>query len=572
MVLDGACTQFRGPHCLAKLPKDTSNSLRPLRSGQPDRLVAAWGRARQSQRYTPRTMPKKKGKKKTKAQNQQALVDALVQRLDTAQALANTATEGDVSALLNVIKQKKGELTALGQRPAAWYVGAYKLKPKEVPDFLAALRPSLEKKITPALSSPSRSPAAPLGPSEVVEDWYVGEYRLKTKEIREFIAALPASAKPDAAAAAAAAPKNKKLSKKEKKALKQQTLLDTLAQRLDTGRARVAAADATKALLQRARLSKLEELAAQEAEADQRHKDRQRAKASKVHAYASEVAALKKAVHALEEERLQLELEYGDADLRFQINERLRDEVGTVKRELEEEASERQVARVERETKAREARVAVARLGRETFRDLDPQYEVEARKRVEADVARAPERNARLTDRKIERASQARSLITQQRTLALALRQTTVEQSIETDMNIARDKRLEKASRKRADAEAEPATQQARLTEVTEAHAAAKLQRDACVATANQLCDVDGSLRRTRDSAVRRRTRAIKLAEALEKCASEREARAALERAMRSEEEAEAALAASESESDSEESYSNTSESSDDDYRAMWCS
>ena len=516
-------------------------------------------------------MPKKKGKKKTKAQNQQELVDALAQRLDTAQALANTATEGDVSALLDAIKQKKGELTALGQRPAAWYVGEYKLKPKEIPDFLAALRPALEKKITPALSSPSRSPGSPLGLSEAVEDWYVGEYKLKTKEIRDLIAALPASAKPDAAAAAA--PKKKKLSKKEKKALKQQTLLDTLAQRLDTGRARVASADATKALLQRARLSKLEELAAQEAEADQRHKDRQRAKASKVHAYASEVAALEKAVHALEEERLQLELECGDADLRFQINERLREEVGTVKRELEEEASERQVARAERETKAREARVAVARLGRETFRDLDPQYEVEARKRVEADVARAPERNARLTDRKIERASQARTLITQQRTLALSLRQTTVEKSIETDMNIARDKRLEKASRKRADAEAETTKQQALLTEVTEAHAAAKLQRDACVDTAQKLRDVDGSLRRTRDSAVRRRTRAIKLAEALEKCASEREARAALERAMRSEEEAEAALAASESDFDSEESYSDTSESSDDgDYRAMWCS
>ena len=100
------------------------------------------------------------------------------------------------------------------------------------------------------------------------------------------------------------------------------------------------------------------------------------------------------------------------------------------------------------------ARVAVARLGRETFRELDPQYEVEARKRVEADVARAPVRSARLTDRKNERAEQAQKLCDRQKVLASDLRRHRVEKTMFAELDQARDKRLEKATRARTTAEA----------------------------------------------------------------------------------------------------------------------
>ena len=98
--------------------------------------------------------------------------------------------------------------------------------------------------------------------------------------------------------------------------------------------------------------------------------------------------------------------------------------------------------------------MAVARLGRETFRELDPQYEVEARKRVEADVARAPVRNARLTDRKNERAEQAQKLCDRQKVLASDLRRHRVEKTMFSELDQARDKRLEKATKARTTAEA----------------------------------------------------------------------------------------------------------------------
>ena len=122
----------------------------------------------------------------------------------------------------------------------------------------------------------------------------------------------------------------------------------------------------------------------------------------------------------------------------------------------------------------------------------------------------------------------------------------------------------------------------AELAEVRDAHAASMKRRDACVSAAGRLRDVGSLIQRTRDSACRRRARALALSAALERCAQERETRDALARATRSEEEIEeaeaAAAAASSSDSsdssDSEESYSgSSSESSDDeDYRAMWCS
>ena len=121
----------------------------------------------------------------------------------------------------------------------------------------------------------------------------------------------------------------------------------------------------------------------------------------------------------------------------------------------------------------------------------------------------------------------------------------------------------------------------ARLAEVRDAHAASMKRRDACVAAAGRLHDVGSLIQRTRDSACRRRARALALSAALERCAQERETRDALARATKSEEEIEeaeaAAAAASSSDSDSSsssgESYSGSSDSSDDeDYRAMWCS
>ena len=480
--------------------------------------------------------------------------------MDRAQSAVNRAgPEEDVSVLKLVIERKKAAFAKTSARPSEELLarsraaeepppGLKKIETKEILEFLEAL---------PKAPPPGQEPEAYDWSYVPTEDAYEWTY-------------------------AAIAPKKKKLNKKEKKAKKAQDAIDNLAKRLDTAKARAAIADVHKVELQKARLEKLEELAAQEAEADQRHKDRQRAKAARVDAHQSDCSSLERAVASLTEERLQLEVEVGDVDLRQDINERLREEVGTVRREMDAEAEKREAARAEREQKAREARVAVARLGRETFRELDPQYEVEARKRVEADVARAPVRNARLTDRKNERAEHAQKLCDRQKALASDLRRHRVEKTMFAELDQARDKRLEKATKARTTAEASMEASRARLAEVRDAHAASMKRRDACVSAAGRLRDVGSLIERTRDSACRRRARALALSAALERCAQERETRDALARATKSEEEIEeaeaAAAAASSSDSDSSssesgESYSGSSESSDDeDYRAMWCS
>ena len=501
----------------------------------------------------------KKGKKKSKAQLAQEATDLLAVGLDRAQSAVNRAgPEEDVSVLKLVIERKKAAFAKNSSRPSEELLarsrsaeeipGEKRIETKEILEFLESL---------PKAPPPGQEPEA--------YDWsYV-----PTDETYEWTyAAVP--------------PKKKKLSKKEKKAKKAQDAIDNLARRLDAARARAAIQDVLKVDLQKERLAKLEELAAQEAEADQRHKDRQRAKAARVDTHQSECSSLEQAVSQLSEERSQLEIEVGDVDLRQDINERLREEVGTVRREMDAESEKREAARAEREQKAREARVAVARLGRETFRELDPQYEVEARKRVEADVARAPVRNARLTDRKNERAEQAQKLCDRQKVLASDLRRHRVEKTMFSELDQARDKRLEKATKARTTAEASMEATRARLAEVRDVHAASMKRRDACVSAAGRLRDVGSLIQRTRDSACRRRARALALSAALERCAQERETRDALARATKSEEEIEeaeaAAAAVSSSDSDSSssesgESYSGSESSSDDeDYRAMWCS
>mmetsp|Transcript_23061 Transcript_23061/g.68920 ORF Transcript_23061/g.68920 Transcript_23061/m.68920 type:complete len:532 (+) Transcript_23061:162-1757(+) len=528
-------------------------------------------------------MPKKKlSKAEKKAKKLQDATDNLAIVLDRAQlAVNNAAPEDDVSVLKAVIDKKRAAFAKLGQRPSE--------------EAMARLCPNCK-----AAQPKDEPPTCAACEAKTKEKHKYDPARIETKEIRAFMAALPPPPPPGAAEPeaydwsyvptdetyewtyAAVPPKKKKLSKKEKKAKKAQDAIDNLARRLDAARARAAIQDVLKVDLQKERLAKLEELAAQEAEADQRHKDRQRAKAARVDTHQSECSSLERAVSQLSEERSQLEIEVGDVDLRQDINERLREEVGTVRRELDEESVKREAARAERETKAREARVAVARLGRETFRELDPQYEVEARKRVEADVARAPVRNARLTDRKNERAEQAQKLCDRQKALASDLRRHRVEKTMFSELDQARDKRLEKASKARLNAEAAMEASRARLAEGRDAHAASMKRRDACVSAAGRLRDVGSLIQRTRDSACRRRARALALSAALERCAQERETRDALARATRSEEEIEeaeaAAAAASSSDSDSSssssgESYSGSESSSDDeDYRAMWCS
>lgn len=369
---------------------------------------------------------KKLSKAEKKAKKAQDATDALAVVLDRAQhAVNNALPEDDVSVLKAVIAKKKAAFAKLGQRPSE--------------EAMARACPNCK-----AVQSSELDVHCPACEAKSKEKHKYDPARIETKEIRAFMQALPPAPPPGSEPEAydwsyvpsdeayewtyaVVPPKKKKMNKKEKKAKKAQDAIDNLARRLDAARARAAIQEVLKVDLQKERLAKLEELAAQEAEADQRHKDRQRAKAARNDDHASEVSSLEQAVSQLSEERSQLEIEVGDVDLRQDINERLREEVGTVRREMDAEAEKREAARAERETKAREARVAVARLGRETFRELDPQYEVEARKRVEADVARAPVRNARLTDRKNERAEHAQKLCDRQKVLASDLRRHRVE-------------------------------------------------------------------------------------------------------------------------------------------------
>ena len=373
---------------------------------------------------------KKLSKAEKKAKKLQDATDNLAIVLDRAQlAVNNAGPEQDVSVLKIVIEKKRAAFAKLGQRPSEDAM-------KRVCPNCGAIQ-KLEEHVTCQDCEIKHKSKVPYNPA-----------RIETKEIRAFMQALPPPPPPGAAEPeaydwsyvptddayewtyASVPPKKKKLSKKEKKAKKAQDAIDNLARRLDAARARAAIQDVLKVDLQKERLAKLEELAAQEAEADQRHKDRQRAKAARVDTHQSDCSSLERAVSQLSEERSQLEIEVGDVDLRQDINERLREEVGTVRREMDAESEKREAARAERDQKAREARVAVARLGRETFRELDPQYEVEARKRVEADVARAPVRNARLTDRKNERAEHAQKLCDRQKALASDLRRHRVEKTM----------------------------------------------------------------------------------------------------------------------------------------------
>ena len=319
--------------------------------------------------------------------------------------------------------------------------------------------------------------------------------------------------------------------------------------------------------LQKERLAKLEELAAQEAEADQRHKDRQRAKAARTtlinqivlpsnepyHIIRGAVAARDRGRRRRSEAGHQRTIAGGGRDRAARNGRRIR-------KEGKRRAQNGNRKRGRRAWPSRD-------LGGETFRELDPQYEVEARKRVEADVARAPVRNARLTDRKNERAEHAQKLCDRQKVFASDLRRHSVEKTMFSELDQARDKRLEKATKARTTAEASMEATRARLAEVRETHAASMKRRDACVSAAGRLRDVGGLIQRTRDSACRRRARALALSAALERCAQERETRDALARATKSEEEIEeaeaAAAAASSSDSDSRrsgvESYSGSS-------------
>ena len=88
-------------------------------------------------------------------------------------------------------------------------------------------------------------------------------------------------------------------------------------------------------------------------------------------------------------------MEVGDVDLRQDINERLREEVGTSEEKWTPKQKRGSGALEENKWGA----CGSSRLGRETFRELDPQYEVEAGN-ASRRTWRGPAAKCRLTDRK----------------------------------------------------------------------------------------------------------------------------------------------------------------------------
>ena len=84
-----------------------------------------------------------------------------------------------------------------------------------------------------------------------------------------------------------------------------------------------------------------------------------------------------------------------------------------------------------------------------------------------------------------------------------------MEKTMFAELDQARDRRLEKATKARTTAEASMEATRARLAEVRDAHAASMKRRDACVSAAGRLRDVGGLIQRTRDAACRRRARAL---------------------------------------------------------------
>ena len=118
-------------------------------------------------------------------------------------------------------------------------------------------------------------------------------------------------------------------------------------------------------------------------------------------------------------------------------------------------------------------------------------------------------RQASVPDRKNERAEQAQKLCDRQKVLASDLRRHRVEKTMFSELDQARDRRLEKATKARTTAEASMEATRARLEEVRDAHAASMKRRDACFSAAGRLRDVGSLIERTRDSACRRRARAL---------------------------------------------------------------
>ena len=325
-------------------------------------------------------------------------------------------------------------------------------------------------------------------------------------------------------------PKKKKKGRKSRSSTPggQDTVGATLKARLEEVTAEYEAGVARREALGKARLERMEVLAALEAEAELRRRGQDDAGERALERHEEAVSDLEGRIDELSAERASLEVELGALDLAVGTNERLRHEVFDARRAFEKEDGLMGGEEARVKEASFEMRMQIEGLSRRTLRDLDSDYKASAEQNIELEARTAAEHNRELSKRLEARSLEAVELLAAQSGRAKRLRDTRVVREMLADAKREHDARIDKITRQKARAESTAIEKNADIADAHAALRAAQRQRDVAVEAAKRLAYLHAKLDQTRASTVRRRSRALALARALDKCAVDFEARAAL--------------------------------------------
>ena len=265
--------------------------------------------------------------------------------------------------------------------------------------------------------------------------------------------ALAAAAPP--LRAAAMPPKKKKKGRKSRSSTPggQDTVGATLKARLEEVTAEYEAGVARRETLGKARLERMEVLAALEAEAELRRRGQDDAGERALERHEEVVSDLEGRIDELSAERATLEVELGALDLAVGTNERLRHEVFDARRAFEKEDGLMGGEEARVKEASFEMRMQVEGLSRRTLRDLDSDYKASAEQNIELEARTAAEHNRELSKRLEARSLEAVELLAAQSGRAKRLRDTRVVREMLADAKREHDARIDKITRQKARAE-----------------------------------------------------------------------------------------------------------------------
>ena len=250
-------------------------------------------------------------------------------------------------------------------------------------------------------------------------------------------------------------PKKKKKGRKSRSSTPggQDTVGATLKARLEEVTAEYEAGVARRETLGKARLERMEVLAALEAEAELRRRGQDDAGERALERHEEVVSDLEGRIDELSAERATLEVELGALDLAVGTNERLRHEVFDARRAFEKEDGLMGGEEARVKEASFEMRMQIEGLSRRTLRDLDSDYKASAEQNIELEARTAAEHNRELSKRLEARSLEAVELLAAQSGRAKRLRDTRVVREMLADAKREHDARIDKITRQKARAE-----------------------------------------------------------------------------------------------------------------------